>query len=522
MMKTMKKAFILTGLAIVALLASCSKAVCPEEQSAGNQDLQLNITVAGIGDADTKAVKKSWSGGDRINIWFDGNDVRSFTPDLVIIYDGRAWFKDGNATMSGNVPSASGRLIALFEGGNDIGKWTDGTGGSHYPPRGLGAGNNSYAMPLAVKCTHISYTVARNVLSANLTGWSYLTPIQIVISGLDKNKASYYTLRSDGLYGSTALLSSNNNLYQTNSYYNHEVVGIPNKDGVAFYFQSNKSTVFNYTFTLSDYSGASVIERTFSKSFLFTISQSSTYLAGIQIPSTYFYRDGAIRGTYTVGEGPDRKFGTSDDVKVAFAKGNLVWDGSFKMHDHQYDYEGVWSDSKIDLFNWSKDANIARARSYSDGGRTISDTFFAANDGVFTGWDVLTADEWYYLISTRPNSLDNAFAVRKPGVTVCGVKNCLVLAPDDNKTEILSSYNASQWADAEAAGYVCLPPAGFRIGGTVSDEDNYGYYWSTTTVQNEIGSACYMKLWDSNCTAGPSQRRGRNVAMAVRLVMRFN
>lgn len=87
-------------------------------------------------------------------------------------------------------------------------------------------------------------------------------------------------------------------------------------------------------------------------------------------------------------------------------------------------------------------------------------------------------------------------------MTVCGVEHCLVIAPDAclnsysfDKTK--KSYDAAAWAAAEAAGLVCLPPAGYREGTEVKSGDGKGFYWASTSDAAETASNLGFKKSDN-------------------------
>ena len=92
--------------------------------------------------------------------------------------------------------------------------------------------------------------------------------------------------------------------------------------------------------------------------------------------------DGAIKGVFTVGAGPDGKAGTADDIKVHFSQGNLYcsrtssetndWTWHFYGKQYQFNSNATSSgsriaiddDTEIDLFTWGYD-NTSSNDSYS-------------------------------------------------------------------------------------------------------------------------------------------------------------
>ncbi len=69
------------------MAASCNKTDNPAPQEEG---IKLNLTIAGSG-ADTKAAKKAWAAGDKLNIWFGALAGEQTVADLIITYNGSEW-----------------------------------------------------------------------------------------------------------------------------------------------------------------------------------------------------------------------------------------------------------------------------------------------------------------------------------------------------------------------------------------------------------------------------------------------
>ncbi|MCQ2152373.1 MAG: hypothetical protein MJY70_04895 [Bacteroidales bacterium] len=184
-------------------------------------------------------------------------------------------------------------------------------------------------------------------------------------------------------------------------------------------------------------------------------------------------------------------FSVSADKKVRFAKGNLraqkvedTWTWGF--YDKQYlcnldkgtsNRKAQASDDGIDLFTWgygawSKDpiTTTYASSSFVDWGTVIEGD---------ADWRTLSVEEWEYLVNKEGTSTvrKNKF---KCGVTVCGLKNCMILAPDDFAGAIEASYDTESWKAAEAKGLVCLPPAGTRYETDIYFISVYGYYWTSS------------------------------------------
>lgn len=182
-------------------------------------------------------------------------------------------------------------------------------------------------------------------------------------------------------------------------------------------------------------------------------------------------------------------FSVSATKKVRFSKGNLTYNvstGVWDFFENQYDYATKYDSNLISLFtwgygSWSTTPNTDHYLMYY-----ISEqvAFPYSNDWGSAivskiNWRTLSAEEWDYLLFTRTN----ASTLRKMKVTVCGKKNCTIIAPDNFAGTIATSYDEASWSAAEASGLVCLPPAGFRSGTTISFHGDQGYYWSSSPTR---------------------------------------
>ncbi|MBP5583360.1 MAG: hypothetical protein J6X43_05340 [Bacteroidales bacterium] len=208
----------------------------------------------------------------------------------------------------------------------------------------------------------------------------------------------------------------------------------------------------------------------------------------------------------------DAKFSVSATKQVYFSKGNLQYQAStntWRFAENQYDIVG--SDNAnisssntgwIDLFGFgtsgygdSHPYNSGQYDSYPYNNGQISETNYdwgyynkISNGGGQTGlWRTLTGDEWTYLFSSRTNAANLYGAAQVNGVS--GV----VVLPDDwtlpegvsftkgfNGTSLyeLNVYSTADWAKMEENGAVFLPAVGYRLGTTVNDAGDAGYYWS--------------------------------------------
>ena len=98
--------------------------------------------------------------------------------------------------------------------------------------------------------------------------------------------------------------------------------------------------------------------------------------------------------------------------------------------------------------------------------------------------------EWEYLFNLRPKHA-NLYRI---GVTVEGVGNCLIIAPDDFVGEIATNYATE--AEVTSAGLVCLPPAGVRNGTSINTDAGVpSFYWTGAPgSQIAYGDAFYPMM----------------------------
>lgn len=160
-------------------------------------------------------------------------------------------------------------------------------------------------------------------------------------------------------------------------------------------------------------------------------------------------------------------FSVSGSKKVRFSKGNLWYTNSaYTFHTQQYDCNNgtSQSESNKDLFSW---------------------TDFST---AVSGWNILSADEWQYLVNTRPG---NRFAK-----ACVNSVNGLIIFPDTYHHPIAqalvkvnvsgsmsyseNTFTLEQWGAMEAAGAIFLPAAGYHNGTTVASYGAEGDYWSST------------------------------------------
>jgi len=243
---------------------------------------------------------------------------------------------------------------------------------------------------------------------------------------------------------------------------------------------------------------------------LFENSEQYEYKAVIKKKSTRFHN-----GLFTVGI----TAGTGTPKKVMFTKSNIYWDGdAFRFEEKATDYFASWQENHVSHLYWTAEASDSYTRNY--GVNTSAETkddvpYFAQSKGMTvegaSGLFALTQDEYYCLLTNRPN----ASSLYRAGVTVQTsdneYANCLIIAPDGFTGEIKSSYSLEE---LDNLGLVCLPAAGYRQVETISDKETYGYYWTNTL--NTGGVPCSLRSERTGASFFPTW--ARSLGSTIRLV----
>ncbi len=244
--------------------------------------------------------------------------------------------------------------------------------------------------------------------------------------------------------------------------------------------------------------------------------QGVGYGCGTQVTTksveTYSYQTGSVSGGY---------FSVSDNKKVAFSKGNLLYTpftGTWQFAPTQYTVKGTNNESisensklPMDLFGWGSSgwnggvnaydpANVSMEETdYFVGGDYFNDLtgrFSKADWGKYNKisnggnqagmWRTLEYDEWEYLLKERP------YAASLQGSATIGDIPGMVLLPDNwaQPAEVgfiqgfhgfdSNTYTEDEWAIMEQNGAVFLPAAGMRLGTAVVSVGELGMYWAST------------------------------------------
>ena len=239
----------------------------------------------------------------------------------------------------------------------------------------------------------------------------------------------------------------------------------------------------------------------------FAIERNSVNVLVLNGTKFYGKPADAINGLFTV---------NAQGKQVYFAKGNLKYDANkteWGFFDKQYEVQQTIDANVISLFTWGLgEWSTDPATSTYAGSQSAFVDWGTAIDDKGT-WHTLTTTEWQYVLWVRGN---DDLKVCRVNVTVCGATGCIVTAPDGNQIEIKASYTEQEWAEVEAAGFVCLPNAGYRSGNTV-DFSYGGYYWAANQSTNTIGKTLNFK----GTTWKTAQDLGKQWASSVRLVSEY-
>ena len=515
--KKMKKIFYLLAAAATLLAASCNK-IETTEQEITPDAIQLNIKVANLtGTPDTKAAKTGWVSGDKINIWLDDwnypEPKENHIPDMVITYDGSAWKVSSQVSGLSARLKANGKLTAVFEGYNDLSKYTYALkdGEWFYPVKVLGI-DDVYNSPMVVAANGLSYSYSNGTITANLDNWKIHTQFKVLLkndnSKLIHSADKYYLQVKNITTGKYASAKGTIGVNPRNPVKNYPTIqygqsnmkgfagGVQEADGIAFYYINLSASSEDIQFTLYNSQDATVTTYTAIGK---TVTCNDKKCIGVAINYSKFTTLlSALSGSFSV----------SDTKKVHFSHGNLrytVSSGIWDFYPNQYDCASTYESNVISLFNWgyNKTQSIIPDGSFTNNvslasGNLVSEQDWGYHVGEKNTWRTLTTKEWQYLFNEGAYANATRAGLYAYGVTVAGRPNCTVLYPDGFKgTKVsngdLTSYDtASEWEEAQSEGVVCLPAVGSRNGANVSNVGVLGNYWSSTAYNYNRADNMYF------------------------------
>ena len=305
----MKRLSIITVAAIAALLsASCNKSIEAPMVPAPQGSIILDLDILGF-FGDTKALKNGWADGDKLNLWFDDwnytAQANNPTPDLVITYDGSNWTAE--ALAAGRSLKPSGKFSVLYEGGNDLSAsrsyWHLGMQFFVYPGQWVaevGERVNYYHM--ICRKENVGYTYSGNKLTAVIADWDMPSAFKVLVKELDPAAAGDYALQTVDVTTPGAEKYPNTfggfcvgpgsefpEFFNTGGNYKGGVVGVPDTDGVAFYYYGCDFKNADIEFRLFKKNAGGNFEKTATAKFTGkTLKTDSKKTIGIVIDNSKF------------------------------------------------------------------------------------------------------------------------------------------------------------------------------------------------------------------------------------------
>ena len=275
----MKRLSIIAVTAIAALLsASCNKSIETPMVPAPQDSIILDLDIAGFeGAGDTKAVKKGWAAGDKLNLWFDDwnytEQANNPTPDLVITYDGTKW--TAGEIAAGRSLKSSGKFSVVYEGFNNLTKYDSKfeSGGQIYmAPSDLFGGLRVRQNNIVYYKYRLDYTYADNKLTATISDWETYSGVKILVKGLDPKEAANYILNAKDITANKFLFEIAGfsidpayycpKVFSLSGSCSGYVLGVPDTDGVAFYYRNANFTNADIEFQLFKKNASGDFEQT--------------------------------------------------------------------------------------------------------------------------------------------------------------------------------------------------------------------------------------------------------------------
>lgn len=297
----MKKIIYLFAAAATLLAASCNK-IETTEQEITPDAIQLNIKVANLTDTpDTKAAKTDWVSGDKINIWFDDwnktEQEENHIPDMVITYDGSVWKVSSQVSGLSARLNANGKLTALFEGFNDLSKYTyNYHGGEWFNPAivkpAIATYEEVYNSPMVAYAQGLSYSYSNGTITANLDNWNFDTMFKVLLKNDNselKHSAEKYYLQVKNITANNyaaakgAIVvtpgSVNPSIGNGSSNSRGFAAGVKEADGIAFYYIELSASSADIQFTLYNGQDATITTFTATGKTVTPNTKKCTYVA---------------------------------------------------------------------------------------------------------------------------------------------------------------------------------------------------------------------------------------------------
>lgn len=370
----------LAAAAAALSLSSCDKELREDIPSSDN--ITVDITVGDFGGVDTKAVKSGWKSGDKLNIWFDGAYWNQL-PQLVLTYDGSKW---NESAIDASILNASGKFIVIYEElNNQFDTPQNSTtyafkGGYNMIDPDTGNSFRGRIVPLSCCKDKVAYTYANGVLKASISGWVFLTTLQVVVTGLPKT-ASSYALKIEGLTNPAGYYfngtTMNCSYISLNSLYSF---GTDNADGVAFTFRgTGLSTSQDIVFRLLDLDTRDRLVYTKSNS---TLATSSNSVRAIKIDSRKFR--GSVNGHEYVWIG-NRKWATMNLGATTEAGSPATCFGDYYAWgetEPRYTGMTIYGKNSVSISGWKTEYSEGYYKDSAYNGKSLDD----AHDAAKVAW----------------------------------------------------------------------------------------------------------------------------------------
>ena len=520
----MKKTIILASLALMAAFSSCNKSEMPE--AATTDGIKLDITVADL-SPETKAVKKGWENGDRLNLYFEGwNEIATVDnyqkePDMILKYDGSKWqIESQDASLSSRLKSTDGKFTALWESSNDLmnennypkSKWYSNSVWYYPSVKTFDYENitrQAYRTYMLVSSHGNTYTFDGSTLTANISKWTFKTKFKVLIKTTNddvKAKAKDLVLQvkvGDKNYATpigVPVLDSKEFLYFL-SYSQANYIGlqgaVAESDGLAFYYESCQATKSDIVFTLIDTSNGDKKQYTVEGKDLTTNS-----FKAISIDYSKF-KEGAA-------DIPD---GCVDlGLSVYWASCNL---GASKPEEYGDYYAWgetepyyssqdplTWKDGKTG-YNWASykwcngsSSTLTKYNTDSSCGNVDNNTVLEPEDDVA---HVKLGGKWRMPTDAEWSELRNTSNCSWIWTTINGVNGYKVQSKKSGYTD----------------NWIFLPAAGNRVDTNLNNVGSSGSYWSSSLYTDSPDNAWGVYFFSGNVYKGSY---GRCYGLSVRPV----
>lgn len=482
---TIMKRIIMIFAAMAAVLSSCTKNEMDPVTGNEDKDIVLNISVSDPG-ADTKVlIKTGWAENDEISIWYDTN--ADANPDLVIVYNDTKWIQKAGVTVSGKNPSTgTGKYAkAIYNGTVKVASKDD-------------------------------YTFENNELTFNIAHWVFLTEVQVVVKGLDKEKAANYTLACDKF----TPLASTGNGYTVNTdgitastgSKGTAVTGISNTDGVAFVFATAdySTTAADYKFTLKDNTSGSEVTTVYKPTVAIAAKEGKSSIKALTIASTKFKApvpDGFVDLGVVVNSKPvywaTKNLGASNPWEYGnlYSWGNPTGSDGDKITSPGFT-SGNYQDPGKSISkagDWDKTKHDAAYKANNAWRMPTTEDFKELFKQCYAEWGTYNSVNGLIVYKAREGDAGYAYFNSKMN-QYSGSENTW-----NTTTKTRPSYSTA--SDT----FVFFPAAGYSYSTSRSSDGSSGYYWSSTWYSAD--SAYLLSFFSGNVSPQYNiyRYRGRSV-----------